>query len=481
MKTLEEFEPKKVIYYFKELTKIPRGSGNEKEVSNYLKSFAVDRNLEVIQDETLNIIIKKPGTKGYEESDSVILQGHMDMVNEKYSDVSHDFSKDPLELELKGDMLYAKGTTLGADNGIAVAYILSILDSDDLSHPPIEALITVEEETGMLGASSINSNHLSGKTLINLDSEEEGTFLVSCAGGAKNIINLDIKKENSKGIIYKLSVSGLLGGHSGMDIIKERGNAIKIIARVLDALREDFSFKLLEISGGAKNNAIAREAFAYILLEKDNPEILAFVSDLNNILKNEFTPQDKDLKVEINRTEKYSGLVYTDEIKNKVIDILNVLPNGVVNNSQEIKGLVETSLNLGVLTEIDSHLELNFAVRSSVKSRKEYLLRKLAIIAKLFNSESIVLSSYPEWEFKSESRVREIFKKTYQEMYSSDARIEALHAGLECGILYEKMPHLDMISLGPNLYDVHTPNEHMSLSSVKNVYEFLVEGLSRLK
>ena len=194
MKTLEEFEPKKVIYYFKELTKIPRGSGNEKEVSNYLKSFAVDRNLEVIQDETLNIIIKKPGTKGYEESDSVILQGHMDMVNEKYSDVSHDFSKDPLELELKGDMLYAKGTTLGADNGIAVAYILSILDSDDLSHPPIEALITVEEETGMLGASSINSNHLSGKTLINLDSEEEGTFLVSCAGGAKNIINLDIKK-----------------------------------------------------------------------------------------------------------------------------------------------------------------------------------------------------------------------------------------------------------------------------------------------
>lgn len=481
MKTLEEFEPKKVIYYFKELTKIPRGSGNEEEVSNYLKTFAEKRGLQVIQDKIFNIIIKKPGTKGYEKSDPVILQGHMDMVNEKYSDVSHDFSKDPLELELKEDMLYAKGTTLGADNGIAVAYILSILDSDDLSHPPIEALITVEEETGMLGASSINAKDLSGKTLINLDSEEEGTFLVSCAGGAKNIINLNIEKENKKGFMYNLKIYGLLGGHSGMDIIKERGNAIKILGRVLDSIREEFTYDIIKISGGAKNNAIAREAFASILLHEENSDLLSFIEKINLKLGKEFNPQDKNLKVEINPSKEYSGPVYTGKSKNEVVDMINILPDGVVNNNQEIKGLVETSLNLGVLTEIDNHLEFNIAVRSSVKSRKEYLLKKLQIIAKVFKAESLVLSSYPEWEFKKDSPIRESFAKTYEEMYSEKPKIDALHAGLECGILNEKMPYLDIISLGPNLYDVHTPNEHMSLSSIKNVYEFLINALSKLK
>ncbi len=479
MSELSKYEPVKVLHFFEELTKIPRGSGHEKQVSDYLRDFAMQRNLEVIQDESMNIIIKKPGSNGGENKDAVILQGHMDMVNEKNNDSSHNFDLDPLDLRVIDGNLYATGTTLGADNGVAVAYALAILDDNSLTHPPLEVLITVEEETGMFGASSVNGQHFQGRKLVNMDSEEEGAFLVSCAGGARQTVKLPLSMEKAQGKAYLLQVTGLKGGHSGMDIIKERGNSNVLLGRALFMLEEKANFSLTQIKGGSKNNAIPREAEVVVVSADSSSLLEEQVLKIHQILLDEIKTQDPDFKLLITQTDT-PDMVYDKEVQKRLMHLLLLLPNGVMNMSQEIPGLVETSLNLGVVYEKENHIHIDFAVRSSVESKKQLILDKVKLIGEVFGGDVTITSSYPAWQYQKDSILRETFIQVYENKYQKPPKIDAIHAGLECGILAGRIEGLDMISLGPNLYDVHTPNEHMNLQSVKNVYEFLLDVLKKM-
>ncbi|SHE39637.1 dipeptidase D [Marinitoga hydrogenitolerans DSM 16785] len=480
MGVLKGLKPEKVFYYFEEISQIPRCSGNEKAISDYLVNFAKERNLEYIQDKALNVIIRKPATKGYESAPGVIIQGHIDMVCEKTSDSNHDFSKDPIKLQIDGDYIKATNTTLGADNGIAVAYALAILDSKDIAHPEIEALFTTEEETGMTGANELDPSLLNGKVLLNIDSEEEGIFYVSCAGGLRDVITLPVefkKPENKYGI--RLKVFGLQGGHSGMEIIKQRGNANKLLGRVLYDLNKKIKVECASINGGDKSNAIPREATAELII--DNIEkAKQIVEYWDKTFKNELSVSDPKVKVSIEEIEK-SERVLTKESFEKAIYILMLVHDGVQTMSKSIEGLVESSSNLGVVKTYTNRIEFTSATRSSVETLRDLIHNKTEIITKLVGAELNTNAPYPAWEYKPDSRIRELMKKVYKDMYGKEPEIAAIHAGLECGILSGKMKDVDMISFGPNLYDVHTPQEKMSISSVKRVWEFLVEVLKQIK
>ena len=480
---LGHLEPSKLFTYFEELTRIPRGSGNEKEVSDYLVKFAKDRNLEVYQDNALNVLIKKPGTQGYENSPAVIIQGHMDMVNEKNKDTVHDFDKDPLKLRVVDDYIYASGTTLGADNGIAVAMGMALLDSNDIPHPPIEVLVTSEEETGMGGAMNLDTSHIDGSLLINIDSEEEGTLLVSCAGGVRvrHVLPLEwTSNENSAS--YEIQIRGLKGGHSGMEIIKGRGNSNKIMGRLLFELSKTLNFNLAEVSGGSKMNAIPREADALISITNTELSTLEkFIKEFEATLKAELRAVDPDISISLVKVEKNLESVLTPDCLQKVISSLVLMPNGIQTMSADIEGLVESSTNVGVVTFTKETLTCESAVRSSVKSLKYYILNQMKTLASTVGGNLEYDSDYPEWEYNPTSTLRDTFKAVYQKLYNKEVHISAIHAGLECGLLKEKLPNLDMISLGPNLYDVHTPDEHLSISSTQRIWEYLKEVLKELK
>lgn len=483
MKILKNLEPKAVFEYFEEISNIPRGSGNEKAISDYLLNFGKSLGLQSIQDEALNIIIKKPGTKGYENAPTVIIQGHIDMVCEKNNGVEHDFEKDPLKLRIVDDYIYATDTTLGADNGIAVAYAMALLSSNDIPHPPLEVLLTTDEETGMSGAMAIKKEYIDGKILINLDNEEEGYLLVSCAGGirSKATINVDYKDVNNKKIL-KINISGLKGGHSGMDIIKERGNSNKILGRVLKGLSSEVKFNLVSLNGGSKNNAIPREAEAIISVEiNDESKVIDIVNNWNTIISNELRTQDPGFKMEVSAVNNETNKEFTDEATKKVIDLLYLYPNGINTKSVEIDGLVESSTNLGVLSTNEGIVEFDSAIRSSVPSLKEEIVLRSKTIVELLGGEFSTTADYPAWEYNPNSQIREICQKVHKEMYGKEAEIVAIHAGVECGLFNEKLGNLDMISFGPNLYDVHTPDEHMSITSVRNCYEYLKAVLKEIK
>lgn len=479
MEVLKVLNPKKVFSFFEELTKIPHGSGNEKGISDFLVKFAKERSLDVIQDEVLNVIIKKPATKGYENAPTVIIQGHMDMVCEKNKDTKHDFENDELEIRIDGDYVYANGTTLGADNGIAVAYGLAILDSNELAHPAIELLVTIGEETGMYGAIAIDPSSLNGKILFNIDSEEEGVFLVSCAGGVTNYVKIKTEWQENERPALKLEIKGLKGGHSGMEIIKQRGNANKLMGRLLNSIYKEVDFNIAYISGGAKNNAIPRESEAIITLNADKFErVKEIIINMLDIFKTELRVQDPDIQISIKEVTAHRRL--TKDITKKIISYLAVAPNGIQTMSEDIKGLVESSLNLGVITCENDNVIFVSAIRSSVKSLKKEIVDRIEVIADILEIESINDSDYPEWQFEPKSPVRDLCVKTYKEINGIEPKIDAIHAGLECGLLKEKMPDVDMISFGPNLYDVHTPNEHMSVSSVARTWDFIVKLLSNM-
>ena len=483
MNILQNLEPKEVFEYFEAISNIPRGSGNEKGISDYLLNFGKELGLESIQDEALNVIIKKPGTPGYENAPTVIIQGHMDMVCEKNNGVEHDFEKDPLKLRIVDDYIYATDTTLGADNGIAVAYAMAILASNDIPHPPIEVLLTTDEETGMSGAMAIKKENLQGKILINLDNEEEGYLLVSCAGGVRSTATLKVDEQEigSKKLI-KINISGLKGGHSGMDIIKERGNSNKILGRVLKGLVREVKFNLVSLNGGSKNNAIPREAEAIIAVNpNDENTAIEVINNWNNIIENELRAQDPGLKIEASITDIKTCKEFTDESTKKVVDLLYIYPNGINTKSTEIEGLVESSTNLGVLTTKDGVVEFDSAIRSSIPSLKEEIVLRSKTIVELLGGKFETTSDYPGWEYDPNSKVRDICQKVHKDMYGKEAKIVAIHAGVECGLFNEKLGNLDMISFGPNLYDVHTPDEHMSISSVKNCYEYLLGILKEIK
>lgn len=481
---LSKLNPSDVFNYFEELTKIPRGSGNEKGVSDYLVSFAKKNKLEVIQDKADNIIIKKPGTKGYENSKTVILQGHMDMVCEKNSDIVHDFAKDPLKLRIEGDLVKATGTTLGSDNGIAVAMSMAILASEDIPHPPIEVLLTTGEETGMGGAVALEPENIKGRTLINIDSEQEGKLLVSCSGGVRTKVNLTIdwKDACTDKSAYIVKLSGLKGGHSGMEINKGRANSNKLMGRILFDLEAKFDFDLWELAGGSKNNAIPREAEAGILIKNgDSSKLRAELNIWEGIFKNEFRLADPDVKIELKASEKTIDKVFSQDIKMKAVKLLYLIPSGIQTMSMDIQGLVESSTNLGVVTTGADTVEYDSAIRSSVRSLKAYILSQTKLAAELLGAELTAYSDYPEWQYEPDSRIRTVFIDVYKKLYGKDPEIVAIHAGVECGLFKEKFGDIDMISFGPDLLDVHTTNEGMSISSVQRTWDYLKAVLAELK
>lgn len=484
MERIMESTCKEVFDYFQELNQIPRGSGNEQAVSDWLVAFAKDLNLEVIQDEALNVIIRKPGTEGYEESDVVILQGHMDMVPEKAEGSDHDFERDPIEFIVEGDFVRANQTTLGADNGIAVAYALTILASKEIPHPPLEVLITTNEETGMDGALGLNPAHLQGRKLINIDSEVEGELLVSCAGGIGAVTSLDLDRTKSQlDTSVEIKVSGLKGGHSGMEIHKQRGNAVQILGRVLSEIAKEVSFEMISIEGGSKHNAIPLNAVAQLILAQT--DIAAF-KELTNAwtqqLKEELHGIDEGVEVVVTQTEAAPQQVMTQEVRDKVLAILNLTPTGVLMMSQDIERLVQTSNNLGIVRTKEDQVTFQSTVRSSIRSLKFEVANRLEQLANLAGAKIDFDGGYPEWQYRQESELREVFVAAYQKQYGQEPVVTALHAGLECGVFSEKFEgKIDQISFGPNLFDVHTAQEKMEISSVERTFDLLKTALAMLK
>lgn len=483
MGILSNLEPKSVFNYFEEISKIPRGSGNEKAISDYLVSFAKNLGLDVIQDETLNIVIKKPATKGYENAPGVILQGHMDMVCEKNKGTEHDFEKDPLKLRIDGDNIFATGTTLGADNGIAVAYGLAILASNEIEHPALELLLTVDEETGMTGAMNINAKDVDGKILLNLDSEEEGELLLSCAGGirSKSTIKIENEKVSGEFAILEVKLRGLKGGHSGMEINKGRGNSNKLMGRLLKGLNDKYDLRLAHIEGGSKNNAIPREADAIFFVPNANiKNVKEEVVKFEEMFKHELKVQDPDVTIEISEATS-NREAFTKDVTDRVINLLYLYPNGVNTMSKSMHGLTESSTNLGIVSTENGEVVYDSAIRSSVGSLKEEITLRAETVTELLGGVFTTNAGYPEWEYNPNSKIREICIDVYKRMNGEEPKLTAIHAGVECGLFKERLGDLDMISFGPNLYDVHTPNEHMSIKSVQNVWAYLLEILKDIK
>ena len=476
MRVLEGLKPEKVFYYFEEISKIPRGSGNEKQISDYLYNLAKSKGWEVIQDEYLNIIIKKPAARGYENAPTVMLQGHMDMVCEKNEGVDHDFEKDPIRLRIVDGCIYATDTTLGADNGIAVAMALSVLDSD-LDHPALEVLITTDEEKGMTGAANLDGSIFKSKYLLNLDSEEEGVFTSGCAGGSEVDFKIPLSFKDEKEKAYKISVKGLSGGHSGVDIHKEKGNANKILGRILYDLWDTVS--LVSLEGGSKTNAIPREASAVITsghLAEVNDKIIKW----NQILKNELAFTDPAIGVTLTDLNR-EAYPLEDKIFEKTVALINLVPVGVLSRSTAID-LVISSNNLGVITSDESYISLFNHPRSSVESLlKEGFIPAMKQLGDLLDIECHIGSYYPGWEYAKESKIRDICIDVYRDMFNKEPVVGAIHAGLECGLLMGKIPGLDAISMGPDAYDAHSPNEHVSIKSIENIYNLLCEILKNIK
>ncbi len=475
-KVLEGLKPDKVFYYFEEISKIPRCSGKEKQISDYLYNFAKSRDLEVIQDEHLNIIIKKPASKGYENAPTVMLQGHMDMVCEKNEGLEHDFDKDPIKLRIEDGYIYATDTTLGADNGIAVAYALSVLDSE-LQHPTLEVLITTDEEKGMTGANNIDGSLFKSKYLLNLDSEEEGVFTSGCAGGSEINFKIPVKRQNSKDSAFKISVKGLSGGHSGTDIHKEKGNSNKILGRILYDLIDDV--ELASIEGGSKTNAIPRESNAIITINNFD-KVNEKIDKWNEILKNEYAFTDPSITVTLTDLNK-EVFPLVKEIYRKTAALINLIPVGVLSRSTAIE-LVISSNNLGVITTDEKYITLFNHPRSSVVTLlTKNFIPAMKQLAYQIGVEYEIGSYYPGWEYAKESEIRDICIEVYRDMFNKEPVVGAIHAGLECGLLMDKIPGLDAISMGPDAYDAHSPNEHVSIKSVGNIYNLLCEILKKIK
>ena len=475
---LSGIEPQSVFAYFEKLCRIPHGSGNTKAISDYLVSFAKEQGMKYIQDELNNVIIFCPGTCGYENHAPVILQGHMDMVCEKDEDCPIDMETQGLDITHDGQWVFAKGTTLGGDNGIAVACGLALIADKTIPHPPLELVITVDEETGMYGAAGIDLSVLEGHTLINIDSEDEGIFTVSCAGGARGTITLPLKRRAVYGPCIKLTVEGLQGGHSGVEIHKNRANATKIMGILLQRVQELMPLCLSGFSGGAKDNAIPRSCTATMVAMGINLERINTITEqLQKEIREQF--DEPEAVIRGDDVDALGGNALSTEDTAKVISLLNSVPNGVQAWSQDIEGLVQTSLNLGV-AELAEQLRLTFAVRSSVNQEKRELLQKLEELAKQFGGIYSETGDYPAWEYKKESNLRDVMVKTYAQMFGSEPQVVAIHAGLECGLLSEKIAGLDCVSIGPDMEDIHTSRERLNIASTERTWKFLLEVLKNL-
>ena len=480
MRALENCEPKRVFYYFEELCKIPHGSGNTKQISDYLVSFAKEHGLEYVQDEMNNVVIYKPATEGYEDAPAVILQGHMDMVCEKRPDVDHDFTKDPLNISVKDGYVTANGTTLGGDDGIAVAYGLALLESKDLAHPALEVLITVDEEIGLLGAEGFDCSVLKGKRLINLDSEAEGSLWISCAGGLSGISTIPVQRVEAEGQKAAVKITGLMGGHSGAEIDKKRANANVLMGRFLYSLQQETAYEIISLAGGQKDNAITREADAELLVEDIN-SVKACAEKLQKGFREEYAGTDEGITVEITDLGVASAKVLHPTSREKVLFFLMEVPFGIQKMSGSIDGLVETSTNIGIVKLGEDEFLGSSSVRSSVEAAGAALSDKICYLTEFLGGEYTVQGAYPAWEYRKDSPLRDEMVEVYEEMYGEKPNVVAIHAGLECGLFYKKIEGLDCVSLGPNMKDIHTSEEVLDIASTERVWKYLVKVLESLK
>ncbi len=480
MGVLSNLEPNSVFKFFEEICSIPHGSGNVDKISDYLVKFAKDRSLEYYQDELKNVIIIKEAAKGYEQEKTVIIQGHMDMVAVKTPDSGIDLEKDGLSLGIDGDYIYAEHTSLGGDDGIAVAYALALLDSDSLQHPRLEAILTVDEEVGLDGAKGIDLSMLKGKQLINIDSEEEGYLLTSCAGGCSLRCGIPFVREEREGILYEISMTGLLGGHSGIEIHKERGNANCLMGRLLYQAAKAVPVSLVSLEGGEKDNAIPKAAKAAVLIsESDTADFEAAVQKFEGAMQHELAVKDPGAKVKLEKKGAAVDNCLTKEAFDRITTYLIAFPNGVQAMSASIQGLVETSVNLGVMKLEENEFKTAGAVRSSVQTSKDYLIDRITGLCAMAGGAYSQEGDYPAWEYKLESPLRDKMLSVYKDMYGKDMIPQAIHAGLECGLLSGKIEGLDCVSIGPDMFHVHTTDEKLSISSTKRVWEYLVEVLKR--
>ncbi len=468
--------------YFSRILTIPHGSGNERSLGDYIVSVAKDLNLAWKRDKVGNVVVSKPARQGHEQAPGVILQGHMDMVNEKNSDVVHDFLKDPIKAEIKGEWVQAQGTTLGSDNGIGVAAGLAVMEDQTLVHGPLEFLFTVDEETGLTGANHLSKGFLKGTELLNLDSEDEGTFTIGCSGGGDSEITLPLARKNRRfKDAYRLRLYGFRGGHSGLDINQGRGNAIRLLVRLLYQAREKFNFDLMRIEGGNKRNAIPREAWAAILMDTAAAKkMTAFFGDAFAKIRNEYKAVEKEARVSFEKTPEQKEKPLTADSQAVLLRLLLTLPHGVVSMHPEIDGLVETSSNLAVVRCENLRAQVVCSSRSSVASALAAVRLTIKAVAELAGARIIQEGGYPGWEPNLDSALLKKIGQVYSRVFGKEAEIKAVHAGLECGIIGEKYPGMDMVSFGPTIEHPHSPEERVHIGSVERFWTFLTAALQDL-
>lgn len=479
MAVLGHLEPKSVFSFFEQLCAIPHGSYNTKMVSDWLVSFAKERGLEHYQDAAGNVIIIKEATPGYEAAEPVIFQGHMDMVCEKAPDCTKDMAVEGLDLAIDGDAIYAKGTTLGGDDGVAVAFALAVLDADDIAHPRFEAVLTVDEEVGMDGAVALDASPLKGRRMLNMDSEEEGVFTVSCAGGNISRITVPVVRADFAGTALTIAVENLQGGHSGVEIHKGRGNANMLMGRVLYAVSRKTGLRVVAVNGGSKDNAITVSAEACVVAA-DAEAVKAVCAEMGAAFANEYCVTDPGVTVRVEACAA-AGVPMDQASTAKLLALLTCAPDGIQAMSADIEGLVQTSLNLGVFKTEDAAFSASFCVRSSVETQKQMLVDRLQALADLLGGSLDVAGDYPGWEYKQDSALRDLLTEVYVEQYGKQPVIQAIHAGVECGLFCGKLPGLDCVSFGPELRDIHTFREKMYIGSVQRQWKMLLEVLKRMK
>lgn len=483
MSVTGDLKPGKVFHYFEEICGIPHGSGNVDGISDYLVKFARDRGLYCVQDAWKNVIIVKEASSGYEEAAPVILQGHMDMVAVKKPGADIDMEKDGLRLAVDGDYLYAQDTSLGGDDGIAAAYALAILDSGEIAHPRLEVILTVDEEVGMDGARELDVSMLKGKRMLNLDSEEEGIILAGCAGGARVDWTLPVKRVKQEGAVFGISVQGLLGGHSGAEIDKERGNANCLMGRLLCGLSDTVGFGLASLEGGLADNAIPREATAVVVLADADGEaeglFLEKIKGMEAEWKRELQTKDSGVCIRVKRLDGDAPECVAAGDRDRITGLLFGAPDGVQAMSADIPGLVETSLNMGIVKLEKERAVVQFSVRSSLESAKKALVKKLETIAHMAGASQDVRGDYPGWAYQKESPFRDMAVEVFRKMYGKEPEIQAIHAGLECGLLAAKIPGLECISIGPDMKNIHTTEEKLSISSTGRVWDYVLELLKQ--